>query len=168
MEHLGPSNPFTPAEIGARSRDEIPAAVIRLLFDSWLVSNCLSLGDRVSMGVGVESRLPFLDVRLIESVMNMRKKTPDHNLDQKAWLRSALKGILPDEVLQRPKAGFQPPAREWLTGIVTTYGEILYEGELVRNEIIKHDKIDELLDRTFFKDYSKLFFTLSWCCLKAG
>lgn len=125
MQALGADNPFQPTDIGQRSYDEIPAAVIRMLFDTWLVSNCLSLGDRVSMAVGVESRLPFLDVRLIERVMALRAATPDHQLSQKAWLRTALKGVLPDEVLARPKAGFQPPVQAWLSGVLAAYGEVL-------------------------------------------
>ncbi len=144
MQALAPDNPFLPTAIGPRGRDQVPAAIIRMLFETWLVSNCLSLGDRVSMAVGVETRMPFLDARLIGHVMALRAACPDHALGQKAWLRTALKGVVPDEVLARPKAGFQPPVREWLSGVVERYADVLREGELVRCGILARDRIDHI------------------------
>ncbi|AGW15233.1 asparagine synthase (glutamine-hydrolyzing) [Megalodesulfovibrio gigas] len=134
-----PDNPFHPTAIGPRHGPDLPAACIRLLFDTWLTSNCLTLGDRVSMGASVEARLPFLDVTLIETVMALRSRVPDHALGQKAWLRAALKGILPDDVLTRPKAGFRPPVHEWLTSVVARHGHLLGQGVLVRAGILDAD-----------------------------
>ena len=118
-----------------------------MLFETWLVSNCLSLGDRVSMAVGVETRMPFLDARLIGDVMALRARHPDHALGQKAWLRAALKGVVPDAVLARPKAGFQPPVREWLTGVVERYADVLREGELVRSGVLVPNRIEHVCTR---------------------
>nr|WP_086426149.1 asparagine synthase (glutamine-hydrolyzing) [Nitrospira cf. moscoviensis SBR1015] len=146
MRVVGESNPFRPTEIGPRTVEQLPAAIIRTLFDTWLVSNCLSLGDRVGMSVGVETRLPFLDVGLIELVMTLRSHQPDHTLGQKAWLRAALKGVLPDEVLTRRKAGFQPPVWKWLSGVVARYGEGLYGSSLTGAGILDRNKVDRILD----------------------
>ncbi len=142
MEALEPTNPFLPTAIGSRGFDQVPAAIIRMLFETWLVSNCLSLGDRVSMSVGVETRMPFLDARLIGHVMALRARYPDHALGQKDWLRAALKGVVPDDVLARPKAGFQPPVREWLSGVVNRYASGLRDGALVRAGVLAGDRID--------------------------
>lgn len=158
MKALPADNPFLPTEIGLRGADEIPAAIIRMLFDTWMVSNAVTLGDRVSMSVGVESRLPFLDVELIERVMALREKTPDHKLGQKTWLRAALKGILPDEVLSRPKAGFQPPVHDWLSGVIKAYGESLRDGELVKEGIISAAKVDQILVDMVKQGWPGLFF----------
>ena len=147
MQALAPANPFLPTAIGLRGRDQVPAAIIRMLFETWLVSNCLSLGDRVSMAVGVETRMPFLDARLIGDVMALRARHPDHALGQKAWLRAALKGVVPDAVLARPKAGFQPPVREWLTGVVERYADVLREGELVRSGVLVPNRIEHVCTR---------------------
>lgn len=158
MQALAADNPFRPTDIGSRSRTQIPAAVIRLLFDTWLVSNSLSLGDRVSMAVGVESRLPFLDSQLIELVMALRRRNPDHRLGQKAWLRAALKGVLPDEVLTRPKAGFQPPVWEWLSGVVARYGNSLRNGSLIKAGILADGKPDYVLQQMTQHGWPGLFF----------
>lgn len=158
MHALDANNPFRPTAIGQRCHDEIPAAVIRMLFDTWLASNCLSLGDRVSMGVGVETRLPFLDVQLIERVMALRAANPDHRLGQKAWLRASLKGVLPDEVLARPKAGFQPPVQAWLSGVLAAHGDVLRGGQLVRDGILDAGKVDEVLNKLPKQGWPGLFF----------
>jgi asparagine synthase (glutamine-hydrolysing) len=159
MQSLTNKSLFAPTAIGLRSKDKIPAAVIRMLFDTWLASNCLSLGDRVSMAVGVETRMPFLDAKLIELVMGLRAQQPDHELGQKAWLRAALKGVLPDEVLARPKAGFQPPLHEWLSGVVAKYGDSLRDGQLVRDGVLASNKLDYLLKQLSKKNWIGLFFT---------
>lgn len=123
----------------------MPATVLSLLFHTWLTSNCLTLSDRVSMSVSVESRLPFLDAELMGLVMALRRKIPDHDLGQKKWLRAALKGLLPDDVLARPKAGFTPPVQEWAGGVVQAYGECLLGGELCRAGLIEQAVIAEWL-----------------------
>lgn len=149
---------YKPTETQDRLIEKIPAHAIRMLFDTWLVSNCLSLGDRVSMAVGVETRMPFLDARLIELVMSLRLKNPDHELGQKEWLRTALKGIVPDEVLKRPKAGFQPPVREWLSGVVKKYIEIIRDGQLVKSGVLAKDKIDFICKELPKQGWREMYF----------
>ena len=157
MAGLAADSAFLPTAIGTRSYDQVPAAVIRLLFETWLTSNCLSLGDRVSMGVGVETRMPFLDAKLIGLVMALRAQSPDHNLGQKAWLRQALQGVLPAEVLARPKAGFQPPVQEWLSGVVTRYADALVGGHLQQAGILAADRIDYVCHDLAQQGYTGLF-----------
>ncbi|OZB49605.1 MAG: asparagine synthase (glutamine-hydrolyzing) [Polynucleobacter sp. 39-45-136] len=158
MRSVLTDNPFIPTDIGARTKSEIPAAVIRMLFDTWMVSNAVALGDRVSMSVGVEARLPFLDFRLIERVMALRKATPDHGLGQKSWLRSALKGVLPEEVLSRPKSGFTSPGREWLSGVISKYGEIMHDSVLVSEGIVDKAKVNYILTHMPKQNFPSLFF----------
>jgi asparagine synthase (glutamine-hydrolysing) len=103
--------------------------------------------------------MPFLDANLIELVMSLRANNPDHALGQKAWLRAALKGVLPDEILSRPKAGFQPPLHEWLSGVVAKYGDMLQGGQLVNVGILSSTKIVHLLDQIAKRNWTGLFFT---------
>jgi asparagine synthase (glutamine-hydrolysing) len=158
MAHLRKANPFQPTNIGPRTRDQVPAAIIRKLFDTWLVSNCLSLGDRVSMAVGVETRMPFLDLKLIELVMAWRYNNPDHNLGQKAWLKAALKDVLPAEVLARPKAGFQPPVREWISAVVSEHAGILRDGKLVEAGVLDKTKLDFIIHEWPQTDWAAMYF----------
>lgn len=158
MQAVSRQTLFQPTAHGTREREQIPAAMIRFLFDTWLTSNCLSLGDRVGMAVGVETRMPFLDANLIEKVMSLRAHEPDHGLGQKAWLRAALKGVLPEEVLARPKAGFQPPVQQWLSGVISKYGDLLRSGSLVEAGVIRREKVSQLLVQTASQGWHGLFF----------
>lgn len=156
LASLAPNNPYRPTDIGSRNGDDIPIAVQRLLFDTWLVGNCLTLGDRVSLAVGVEARLPFLDVELIERVTAIRRLYPDHHMGHKARLRTALKGVVPDEVLNRPKRGFQPPVWEWLSGVVGQFKECLPSGHLIETDMLDKQAVLTLC-KTYNNDWSKLF-----------
>ncbi|HSS98751.1 MAG TPA: asparagine synthase (glutamine-hydrolyzing) [Terriglobales bacterium] len=78
----------------------------------------LTYNDKMSMASSVEVRVPFLDRELAEFVA---WNVPPH-LKLKGFLRpttkyifrEAMKGILPDEVLRQPKAGFAAPVDYWL------------------------------------------------------
>ncbi len=142
---LSDRNAFTPFIMDIENIKDIPLNIQKTLFETWLVSNCLSLGDRVSMASSIETRTPFLDYKLIELVIGLSKQTPQYNLKQKAWLKSALKGTLPDTILNRPKRGFQPPVQEWINALIKHYREQLMESILVRNFIVSKKELEIML-----------------------
>ena len=142
------NNPFQPFELSVSGSAEIPGVICELLFETWLVSNCLALGDRVSMSCGVETRLPFLDYQLIELVMGLRKASPDHTLGHKFWLREALADLLPETLLRRSKQGFEPPYRQWIHALLKKYQHWLEDGYLVQNKIISQSFLKFLFKRT--------------------
>jgi asparagine synthase (glutamine-hydrolysing) len=101
--------------------------------------------------------MPFLDAQLIGLVMALRAKYPDHTLGQKAWLRESLQGVLPAEVLARPKAGFQPPVQEWLSGVVKRYADVLIGGHLQQAGILAADKVGYVHAGLESEGYAGLF-----------
>jgi asparagine synthase (glutamine-hydrolysing) len=80
-----------------------------------------------------------------------------------------MKGVLPDEVLSRPKAGFQPPVQQWLSGVIKKYGDTLRSGHLVEAGIIGREKVDQLLTQMMTEGWHGLFLTYklvlleTWC-----
>jgi asparagine synthase (glutamine-hydrolysing) len=71
--------------------------------------------DRNSMACSIESRLPFLDYRLVELLINLPEEYKIHGAKRKYILREALKGEIPHEVYTRyDKMGYETPAKEWL------------------------------------------------------
>lgn len=159
MSSLSPDTPYIPTIGIPEKAEDISVAVLRLLFETWLTSNCLNLGDRVSMSVGVESRLPFLDKGLIELAMGLRHSRSDHFMGHKAWLTEAMRNVLPHDILQRPKRGFQPPVHSWLSGVVANYGQKLRDGNLVQEEILSRKGANSLLCNTTSPYSANLFFT---------
>ncbi|WP_096701947.1 asparagine synthase (glutamine-hydrolyzing) [Magnetospirillum sp. 15-1] len=69
--------------------------------------------DKMSMGVGLEARVPFLDHELVELAMSAPESVKLGGGDPKRLLKRAVGHLLPDEVLNRPKQGFAIPIREW-------------------------------------------------------
>jgi asparagine synthase (glutamine-hydrolysing) len=79
-------------------------------------------GDRNSMRFSVESRVPFLTTDMVDLLLSM----PEHFLissqgETKHVFRAALRGIVPDDVLdRRDKIGFATPEKAWLLGMAPT------------------------------------------------
>ncbi|MFC5695805.1 asparagine synthase (glutamine-hydrolyzing) [Pseudomonas sp. GCM10022186] len=83
--------------------------------------------DRNSMRFSVESRVPFLTLPMAELLLGL----PEHYLispagETKSVFRAAMRGIVPDHVLDRKdKIGFATPEKEWLTSVAPTIREWL-------------------------------------------
>ena len=69
--------------------------------------------DQMSMAASIESRVPFLDHKLVEFTAKMPTKMKLRGRETKWILREAMKGILPDEILTRSKMGFPVPVGSW-------------------------------------------------------
>lgn len=78
--------------------------------------------DQMSMAASIESRVPFLDHRLVEFSSRMPSRMKLRNGSTKWVLREAMKGILPDEIISREKMGFPVPLAKWLR---TTHRHVL-------------------------------------------
>jgi asparagine synthase (glutamine-hydrolysing) len=109
----------------------------RLICETYLLGNGIAQGDRLSMASSVELRLPLIDYRLVETVIGLRKAHPDHALPPKGWFKQAVKDLVPDWLLHRPKRGFQPPGREWMQGVWARHGRALEDGLLVQHSILR-------------------------------
>jgi asparagine synthase (glutamine-hydrolysing) len=116
---------------------QVDVLLTRLISQTYLLENGMALGDRLSMASSVELRLPFVDYRLVETVIGLRKATPDHTFPPKLWLREALKTVLPEWVTNRPKRGFTPPLREWHDALFAAHGEKLRDGFLVEAGVLR-------------------------------
>lgn len=72
--------------------------------------------DQMSMAASIESRVPFLDHKLVEFTAKLPEKMKLRGRDTKWILRKAMRGLLPPEILDRPKMGFPVPLGDWLRG----------------------------------------------------
>jgi asparagine synthase (glutamine-hydrolysing) len=106
----------------ARALDELPSEVSplnRMLYLEqrfFLGDHNLNYTDKLAMAAGVEVRVPFLDPELVELASRMPADFKQHGSQGKWILKQAMRGIVPDEVIDRPKTGFGAPLRHWLRG----------------------------------------------------
>jgi len=70
----------------------------------------------MSMAASIESRVPFLDHPLVEFTGRLPDDLKLHGLTTKYVLRRSMAGILPAEILERPKMGFPVPFGQWMRG----------------------------------------------------
>jgi asparagine synthase (glutamine-hydrolysing) len=78
----------------------------------------LSRTDRMSMGVGLEIRTPFLDHHLVEFAYALPPALVTRDRTPKYILKRSLKGIVPDGILWGRKQGFSVPVDTWLGKIL--------------------------------------------------
>ena len=129
-----------------------------VLFELWLKCNCLTLSDRLGMSVGVETRLPFLDASLIETLAAVRVSVEDHKMGHKWLLKSAMRSLLPDEVLNRPKSGFRVPIDEWIRPLIAKHADLMKNGTLTNLNIIRVEPIMKSLENLSSIKWPELFF----------
>lgn len=103
---------------------------------TYLRENGIAQAERLAMASSVELRLPFMDRRLIEAVIGLRKCRSDGDLPAKAWLKGAVRDLLPDAVVDRAKQGFSPPVRAWHAALFERYGKLLADGYMVESEVL--------------------------------
>lgn len=70
--------------------------------------------DKSTMAHGIEVRVPFLDAELANYVIGLPASLKVRTFQKKWILRKALRGIVPDKVLDAPKTGFGVPYEHWL------------------------------------------------------
>ena len=89
-----------------------------LYFDqtSWLPDNLLERSDRITMAASIEARMPFMDTGLAALAARLPDSWRIRGFTQKYILRRMMAGILPKEILGRPKVGFRVPINEWFRG----------------------------------------------------
>lgn len=69
--------------------------------------------DKMSMGVSLEGRVPFLDHKFVELAMSIPEAIKTKNGTLKYMLKKTVRGLIPDELIDRKKQGFGVPVYEW-------------------------------------------------------
>jgi asparagine synthase (glutamine-hydrolysing) len=72
--------------------------------------------DKMTMGVGLEGRVPFLDHRLVGLAMSIPSSLKIKGGTLKYVLKKAVRGLVPDHLITRRKQGFGLPVREMFVG----------------------------------------------------
>ena len=81
---------------------------------SFLPDHNLNYTDKMSMAVGIETRVPFLDIDLVEFALKIPPKYKMKGKETKYLLKKVAERYLPHDVIYRPKTGFGAPVRDWI------------------------------------------------------
>jgi asparagine synthase (glutamine-hydrolysing) len=112
-----------------------------------LISEMLTKVDRLTMAAGVEARVPFLDHELVEWAFSLPNELKLKNGEGKFLVKRALESRLPDEILYRPKAGFNLPLGKWLrTGLREMVGDLLSPAAVARRGYFRPEVVSRMVD----------------------
>ncbi len=112
-----------------------PDPVLAMAEFEWnqkMVNDLLWHEDRVSMAEGVETRVPYVDAGLAAQVQAIDRHLLMKNGQPKAYMKTMLRGLLPDEVIDRPKSGFQLDAPRYFVEHLSGMADRLLADSYVR------------------------------------
>lgn len=115
-----------------------------------LIDEMLTKVDRMTMAQSIEARVPFLDHELVELCIrlpdylkyNILKKEGQRN---KYALRMVGKQLLPKQIIERRKQGFNVPYDEWISKEHKDIVESIMEGQLIKNQILLKPEFEKYI-----------------------
>ncbi|GAB4380280.1 MAG: asparagine synthase (glutamine-hydrolyzing) [Calditrichia bacterium] len=112
---------------------------------SYLCDNCLTKVDRMSMANSLESRVPFLDPRVVELAFQVPENLKVTRKETKVILKKVASRYVPRECVYRPKEGFSIPIKNWLNNeFRPLMEELLDSGKLKQEGIFQAETVERL------------------------
>lgn len=160
---------YAVANASAAVQDSQQALNRILAFDlrHQLPADMLQKVDLASMMHSLEVRVPFLDRRLVEFVLPLPAKFKIHGGLRKRVLIDAHRDLLPGEVVERPKRGFEVPFGEYLRGpLLDLFHDVVTPSTTAIGGILNYSAVHGVLEDHLARreDHSDLLFAmLSFC-----
>jgi asparagine synthase (glutamine-hydrolysing) len=142
----------TAGEVGAEFTTPVPRGAwlrMALKLDQaiQLPDEILTFSDRLSMAHSLEVRPPFLTPRMCSLSRSVPFAWLIRPSSTKHILREALRGLLPETILRRPKEGFVPPLRQWLGRELLPWCRVVLSPErTARHGFWRQPAVDLMLD----------------------
>ncbi len=149
-EHVAGYDPWMTAAgiLGGGHRHWL-SALQSLDLHAYLPQDILTKVDRMSMAHSIEARPPLLDHRLVEFAATIPPQLQLRGGTTKYLLKRALRGILPDAVIDRPKQGFAIPLGRWFRGQLREFvGDLLLSESSRSRRIFNPVYIEALTQRS--------------------
>lgn len=124
----------------------------------FMVGLNLTYTDRASMAASTEVRVPFIDIDVARAAFSLSGADKIERRERKAPLKHAAEGVVPRDVIYRPKGLFSAPLRAWMRrDLAEMIDDRLPDGALVANGYVTRERVLELIaeDRRGSHDRSK-------------
>lgn len=133
----------------------------------FLADHNLLYTDKMSMAVGVEVRVPFLDLELVEFASRLPAHFKQRGKEGKWVLKKAMEPLLPKDVIFRPKTGFGVPLRRWMRHeLRELLGDLLSTESLKRRGLFDPIAVQQLITSNDAGRVDASYTLLSLLCIE--
>ena len=136
--------------VDAWNASSAPSAVDRMLdvdVRTYLPGDLLVKMDVATMANSLEARSPFLDHVFMEMAAQLPSELKVRGLVTKAALKDAVRGIVPDQILDRPKWGFSVPMADWMRGPLRPYTrDVLLDRRTIDRGYFRPKAVEKILN----------------------
>jgi asparagine synthase (glutamine-hydrolysing) len=133
----------------------------------FLADHNLIYTDKMSMAVGVEVRVPFLDLELVAHAARIPLGLKQRGREGKWVLKKAMEPYLPKDVIYRPKTGFGAPLRRWMRHeLRPLLGDLLSEASLKRRGLFEPVAVQRLIAQNDGGKVDAAYLLLSLLCVE--
>lgn len=144
VQALDPFAAYREMQAATRGLDAVQS-MLRTDLGILLPDTFLEKVDKATMANSIEVRVPFLDNDLATYAIGLPSRYKVRVGEKKRVLRRALRGIVPDAVLDRPKTGFGVPYQRWLRGPLREFLlEVTLNGAARRDRVLDATAIESL------------------------
>jgi asparagine synthase (glutamine-hydrolysing) len=148
---------------GHQDRDYMFYIIYAMMQDFYFSNLMLAKLDLLASSVGVEPRCPYTEPEYAHFVFNVPAALKTRDGLVKYFFKKAIEGVLPDEIIYRPKQGFRTPVVELFQGALGTWAEpVLFESGLTREGVLRRTHIEDTLrkHRAGEGDYANRLWTV--------
>jgi asparagine synthase (glutamine-hydrolysing) len=119
-----------------------------MMQDNYFGNLMLSKLDLLSARLGLESRCPYTAPAYAHWVYNVPAPFKSKDGWVKYFFKKAIEGVLPDDIIYRPKQGFRTPVQELFAGRLADWARpALLEGGFTKLGLLRRAALEELLER---------------------
>ena len=132
--------------LDARAADELNRYMY-VDMKTWLADTYLEKVDKTSMAVSLEARVPLLDYRLVEFALTIPSSFKMRGGVTKRVLREAVRDLLPERTMRKPKHGFAVPTDPWFRGELKQFAfDVLLDPSTRRRGYVRTAEVERLWD----------------------
>ena len=149
VEQIGRIDPYAGVRT-ALAETDAQSLLDRLLYTDikTYLHELLMKQDQMSMATSVESRVPFLDHKLVEFTCSLPERLKLRGGTTKYILRESMKGVLPEAILSRSKMGFPVPIAAWFRGAYrSVIDEYVLSERAMSRGLFNSDFVRDLVNR---------------------
>ncbi len=133
----------------------------------FLADHNLMYTDKMSMAAGVEVRVPFLDLDLVDFAARIPVGMKQRGKEGKWVLKKAMEPFLPREVIYRPKSGFGAPLRRWMRfELRELLGDLLSVDSLKRRGLFEPVAVQNLISANDSGKLDASYTLMSLLCIE--